>query len=235
MKRYLFLGDTHGDIDFAGRAADYAAEHDAEIIQLGDWGFIWKKSNQVQALSTELARAGEREGKPPVVMRFIDGNHDHHPELARLTGGCDTGFPLASNVIYQPRGSRYVDEDGTRFLFLGGAPSIDKWARTEGVSWWKEETITEADVERALAGGPCDVLVTHDAPDYPPGFGPKGDPAFLRLSVQSMNDIARVIRETKPTLHVHGHWHHYYVSGVTRGLDCNYGRFIDSTFLWSRE
>jgi Icc-related predicted phosphoesterase len=232
MKNYLFLGDTHGDLDFAARGAELAAEHDAEIIQVGDWGFIWthkmRTSSQVKQLSIELERAGEKFAKPPVIMRFIDGNHDNHPVLL---GG---STQLAHNVIYQPRGSVHEDEDGTRFLFVGGAPSIDKDMRTPWISWWPEETITEADMRLALRATNIDVLVTHDAPDYPPGFTPKGTPEFRQLSTQSMNDIRKLVRHHQPKLHIHGHWHHAYVSGVTRGLDCNWAKFNDSMYLWQR-
>lgn len=224
---YLFLGDTHGDLDFVARAAEVAAENDAEIIQVGDWGFIWTKSSQVKQLSIELERAGEKYAKAPVVMRFIDGNHDHHPMLRSLDP------VLEYNIIYQPRGSVHEDKDGTRFLFVGGAPSIDKAGRIPGISWWPEETITKEDMDKALQAERVDVLVTHDAPDYPPGFSPKGTPEFWQLSTQSMNDIRKLIRVHKPKLHVHGHWHHAYVRGITRGLDCNWARFNDSYYLWS--
>lgn len=238
---YLFLGDTHGDLDFVVRAAELAAENDAEIIQVGDWGFIWtwlnmktmvsSISNQVKQLSIELERAGEKFAKPPVVMRFIDGNHDHHPELRRLSGGDATN--LEHNVIYQPRGSVHEDKDGTRFLFLGGAPSIDKIMRTPGVTWWPEETITQDEFELARQAENIDVLVTHDAHDYPYGFKPKGDPKFREQSAQSMEYIRRLLYKHNPKLHVHGHWHFAYVDGITRGLDCNYGKFPGAIYLWS--
>jgi hypothetical protein len=223
---YLFLGDTHGDLDFAIRAAEVACANDAEIIQVGDWGFIWHNSNQVAQLSLELMRVGEREAKPPVVMRFIDGNHDHHPELRQRDN------TLAPNVIYQPRGSTHTDAAGTRFLFMGGAPSIDKGHRTEGVSWWSEEEITDEEFKRGMEAPKADVVISHDAPDYPPGFQPLGDSEFRIKSYQSMEYVRRLLWKHDPILHVHGHWHSAYVNGVTRGLDCNYGKFTRSYFLW---
>lgn len=234
---YLFLGDTHGDLDFVARAADIAAEHDAEIIQVGDWGFIWtyqgKVVDQVKQLSIELERAGEKYAKPPVTMRFIDGNHDHHPELRRLSGNKRSPVNLAHNVIYQPRGSTYVDPDGTKFLFLGGAPSIDKHMRTEGRSWWSEETITEEDMKWVGLTGWADVLVTHDAPTYPPGFMPKGDPDFRIQSALSMSYISDALKQSKAKLHVHGHWHYRYTADNTIGLASNINRFPDSYILWN--
>lgn len=250
MKTYLFLGDTHGDLDFVERAAALAAGNDATIIQVGDWGFIWPKSDQVQALDLTLVRAGEYLAKPPVKMLFIDGNHDHHPELRRRMQAncdydhCDPNCPgvgtLTPNVIYQPRGSVYEDDDGTRFLFCGGAPSIDKDMRVEGRSWWPQETITEDEFQKALAvEGPIHVLVTHDAPDYPPGFLPKGDPEFRAVSARSMAMVRELINHHRPLIHVHGHWHHSYTvlhacGTETVGLDCNYAPLTRALWLWNR-
>jgi hypothetical protein len=76
VKQYLYLGDTHGDLDFVASAAALAAEHDAEIVQVGDWGFCWPGADQLIDLSLILQRAGELHAKPPVTMRFCEGNHD---------------------------------------------------------------------------------------------------------------------------------------------------------------
>jgi len=240
VNNYLFLGDTHGDLDFVVRACELAAKHNAEIIQVGDWGFIWPirelggKNNlkydedQLLRLSSVLVAWG-------VTMRFIDGNHDWHPKLRELTADQDGPVQLAPRVIYQPRGSMYTDTDGTSFVFMGGAPSIDKSFRRDGVTWWAEEEITDEEMAKGLFWEFCDVLVTHDAPDYPPGFLPKGDPAFRQKSKQSLNNIKKLRTTLQPKLHVHGHWHHAYVDGVTRGLDCNYGKFPGSVYLWSNE
>lgn len=234
---YLFLGDAHGDLDFVVRACEIAARYSAEIIQVGDWGFIWPvrdsgsagrvhyDENQLDKLSSVLITWG-------VTMRFIDGNHDWHPHL-RNVAGMDGPNELAPRVIYQPRGSMYTDPEGTSFVFVGGAPSIDKSFRKDGISWWREEEITDEEVEKALYHKTCDVLVTHDAPDYPPSFLPKGDDTFRVKSRKSLNNVRSLRTALKPRLHVHGHWHYAYVDGVTRGLDCNYAiKFGDAYYLW---
>jgi hypothetical protein len=238
VKKYLFLGDTHNDLDFAESAAQRARQHDAELIQCGDWGFLWPGHNQLEQLSDMLVGLG-------VTMRFIDGNHDDHPTLRKLRGRIRRhgGTAIAPHVIYQPRGSVYEDEDGTRFLFLGGAPSIDRSLRVEGESWWPEETITEPEFCFARsAKSPIHVIVTHDAPDYPPGFSPKGYPSYQRDQARSLKYVDTLIRHQRPTLHVHGHWHARYirqhdVGTIVYGLDCNQidSAYLDaSTHLWSR-
>ncbi len=225
-RQYLFLGDTHGDRHFIEKCARLAAEHDATIIQVGDWGYVWPGADQLAALLEILGNAG-------VSMRFIDGNHDDHPRLRAMPA-------VTPRAIYQARGSVYEDADGTRFLFCGGAPSIDWEHRVPGKSWWPdEEVISEAEFDRAMSViGPVHVLVTHDAPDYPPGFAPKGDAEFRKQSARSMEMVAALIDRHQPELHVHGHWHHRYTrqSGNTKtvGLDCNHARLESATMLWSR-
>jgi hypothetical protein len=239
VRTYLFIGDTHGDLTFAKMAARFAQQHSAECVQLGDWGYVWpdswpdSPSTKLKALSDELTALG-------VAMRFIDGNHDDHPSL-RMLSYKPVATTIAPNVIYQPRGSVHEDADGTRFLFLGGAPSIDRAMRTKGRSWWPEEVISDDEFDRAMSTvGPIHVLVTHDAPDFPPGFSPKGSPTYRKDQEASMQKIDALIRQHRPILHVHGHWHAHYVrrhESGTRivGLDCNSAPFNDAVLLWSRE
>jgi len=227
---YLFVGDTHGDLRFVESVAAIASDYNCEIIQVGDWGFLWPRRDQLKQLSDILVEFG-------VVMRFIDGNHDDHPRLR--TWKSNEWQPagtehviMAPNVIYQPRGSVHEDKDGVRFLFMGGAPSIDKAHRTPGRSWWPEEVITEAEMERATKAENIRVLVTHDSPTFPPGFTPKGDPDFRVQALESQNNIATLIEHYKPELHVHGHWHFRYKAGITIGLDCNNARLNDAYYFW---
>lgn len=237
-KAYLFVGDTHNDLDFVESATRLARQHGAEIVQLGDWGFLWPGGDQLDELSDLLVGNG-------VTMRFIDGNHDDHPRLRKLRGRVRRAgaTAIAPHVIYQPRGSVYEDEDGTRLLFLGGAPSIDRGLRTAGVSWWPEEVITEPEFCFARsAKGPIHVLVTHDAPTFPPGFSPKGSPSYQHDQLRSMRYVDELIRHHRPRLHVHGHWHTRATTsrGATRveALDCNQldsAYLSNSTLLWSRD
>lgn len=230
--KYIFLGDTHNDLEFAESAARLASQHSAEIHQLGDFGFLWPGNDQLQDLSDMLVGLG-------VTMRFCCGNHDDHPRLRKHVRAC-VATPIAPNVIYQPRGSVHEDEDGTRFLFCGGAPSIDRAYRTKGLSWWPEEVITRAELDRALsATGPIHVLVTHDAPGFPPGFSAKGSPAYRRAQELSMKRIDALIRKHRPALHAHGHWHRKYerqheIGTRIVGLDCNNALLEDAVLLWSR-
>lgn len=239
MKNYLFLGDTHGNLAFTELAMRMAFENGADIIQVGDWGFLWTNHDQLQSLSDALSHW-------PVDMHFIDGNHENFTMLREAYNKAEGDYPgggiiLADHVIYHPRGSSLEDEDGTRFLFCGGAPSIDWQFRKNGRSWWRdEEIISEEEYQLALnREGPFHVIVTHDAPDYPPGYGPKGDGWFRERGNNSMRMIAGLVSKHRPQMLVHGHWHTrattWYGETRVEALDCDNADLEKATLLWSRD
>ena len=61
-----------------------------------------------------------------------------------------------------PRGTVVDTKVGT-MLFIGGADSVDKFWRTENVSWWADETISDEDVEKVKPGH-YDYVFTHCCP-----------------------------------------------------------------------
>jgi hypothetical protein len=157
-------GDTHGSIDFKKLkiyfAHRYASPKDVLII-LGDAGIIWSKSEEY---TTQYSFLG------PTVL-FIDGNHENFDLLNK--------FPVVK--IYSGK-AHYIDENiyhlcrgeifkinGLSFLAMGGARSTDRYLRTEGESWWKDEAISDADMANAQKnleryGYSIDYVLTHCAP-----------------------------------------------------------------------
>lgn len=121
-------------------------------------------------------------------------------------------------------------------MALGGAVSVDKMGRKEGVSWWPGETLKQADVEYASRPGKVNVLVAHDAPFgvHIPGIKPKGQSEWpdwvLDESCDHQRKVRAVMEATRPDLMVHGHMHTAYqtlyrygdgVKCLVRGLDCD--------------
>jgi predicted phosphodiesterase len=213
----LFVGDTHGDLNFAQACAEVAADYNhAPIVQVGDWGYLWPGRDKAEQLAEILRHHS-------VTMHFIDGNHDDHARLPM--------YPLPHPLVYHPRGTA-ADVGGHRVLFMGGAPSFDRDLRVKGRSWWPEEVITQAQVDAALEHSGINVVVTHDAPDYPPGFTPKGSEEHVIKSAQSMAFVRQVVEHHSPKVHVHGHWHVKYRRGVTVGLGCNASGLGDAVKIW---
>lgn len=230
--KYLFVGDLHGDLTIAQIVIEYAgAQQCGEIIQVGDWGFIWPQADCVEQLNDIL-----KENKQ--TMRFIDGNHDVHPKLFPLERNKD--FNLASNLTYQHRGTLKEFPDGVRMVFLGGAPSIDKRSRVEGESWWPEEYVTMDDVAQAVQHkGPIHVLVTHDVAVKPEGFKETSDMSFIYRSRESHAHLLEVIQALKPKVNIHGHYHYRYNSQIEStkiiGLDCNFSLMNRLTYPTTTE
>jgi hypothetical protein len=70
-------------------------------------------------------------------------------------------------VIHLLRGEVY-NIDNKRIGVMGGANSIDKYSRWEGIDWWPQEVITENDIGKLLtktvANSHLDIMLTHDCP-----------------------------------------------------------------------
>ena len=107
----------------------------------------------------------------PFTTLFVDGNHENFDRLnscpVEQWHGGDV-HRISENVLHLMRGN--VFEIGGKTLFaLGGATSLDRAWRTEGVSWWSQEMPSEGELAHAVAvleeyGNKVDCVVTHCAP-----------------------------------------------------------------------
>jgi len=147
-KGITFLGDVHGDWGSLHRAIDQNPDTDV-FIQVGDFGIMPKIGSFPKSKGF----------KKPVL--FADGNHEDHDLLAKRVAKGNLEF--ARNCWYIPRASR-LDFNGFTINCIGGAVSIDKYHRTEGKSWWKEEVPSYDEFDRFANLEACDAIVTHDAP-----------------------------------------------------------------------
>ena len=151
-----FAGDWHMNARWVPTAVRHAAEQGADVIvHLGDFGYTFR-AEFLQSLQRALDEAG-------LVLLFIDGNHENFAALLSLPVGANGLRRLTDRIWHLPRGFRWT-WGGVRFLALGGAHSVDQPWRRLGTSWWPEEVLSEQDVAAAVAGGPADVLVSHDCP-----------------------------------------------------------------------
>lgn len=159
-------GDTHQFNDFGKLqkyfSKKYVSKKDYLII-LGDTGIIWDKD--YKKVLQEYSYLG-------LTIFFIDGNHENFDLLDE--------FPIAEknnarvhvlyDGIYHVLRGEILVLNNLSFLCVGGAESIDKQNRKEHISWWKEERITEYDVDKAFYSLQTvhlkvDYVLTHCAPD----------------------------------------------------------------------
>lgn len=207
-----FAGDWHGDTAFARQVVDLAPAGPSGVrvvLQLGDFG-VWPGqggADYLDALAVHLERTNG-------VLLFVDGNHEDHVQL--------NGFPLRPDglrvlrprLYHLPRGFRWRWH-GRTWLALGGAHSIDRNSRTEGVDWWPGETPTAEEFANARTGGPADYMVTHDAPAGVSIRGIRdpeiGQPKQLFEELVIEAEYRRLLREVvdtvRPSWLLHGHYH----------------------------
>jgi predicted phosphodiesterase len=217
--RLLIAGDTHGNLPHLRRELIPAAHENCAdaIVQVGDFGYTWPGRPE----RFELLHAALDEANLP--LYWLDGNHDNYTDLKdRGIFDSDRPEPMTDRITYLPRSATW-DWDGVKFMSLGGAISIDKARRLRGLSWWPEESLSYAQVERAMDVGKVDVLLTHDAPTGVRPLQKYLDLESSRLGVGYKIDaestahreaLRAVCNETQPELLIHGHYHHRYLDAA---------------------
>lgn len=220
-------GDWHGDLELATKIVEDAPvgpDGKRTILQLGDLG-LWPGAGVdgfVDLLDTLLAERN-------AVVLFIDGNHDDHRELRERPPASEGPQEIRSRVFYLPRAFRW-SWHGSSWLALGGAYTISRAKRTEGIDWWPQEMLDAGDVEAAIAGGPVDVLVAHDCPAgiaipgiRDPGPGqPKELFDALVIEAEHRQLVREVVEAVTPKRLFHGHYHvrHQVELRLTDGSNC---------------
>jgi len=205
----LILGDTHGEWASLFNYLDRIKCSDAVILHVGDVGigFRGNKKLEIGSISIVNKQLAERN----IVMYAIRGNHDdpsyfngnHHYDNLKL---------LADYSTY--------NINGERFLFVGGAVSVDRINRTPYKTWWPDEVMV-FDESRAEQ---CDVLVTHTAPNW---IGPRDkngikyydelDATLWDECLKERDNVDKLINLTKAKKHYCGHFHE---STLTKNEEC---------------
>jgi predicted phosphodiesterase len=212
--KVMVAGDWHGNVTWADSCLWYANKKGADVVlQVGDFGFWVDGDHTDFYLSTVDAQAAEW----GIRVYWLDGNHEDHTRRAEFNS------PDRPNTVYLPRGFRW-DWWGKRFMAVGGAYSVDRQWRKEGVSWWPEETLTDDEVAYASRydGTRVDYVFAHDCPTGVniPGIGAdtKGGvrgnwpPEALYQAGIHRNKMRTIWKATSPSLWIHGHYHIAYES-----------------------
>jgi len=179
-----FIGDTHADWDGLNRAM--ASCPDADLfIQVGDFGF-WPPYRQLPIIDKPLL--------------FVDGNHENHEALASAE------IEIAPNVWRIPRAS-HINFNGVKINCIGGAQSVDKHRRTEGVDWFANEVPSYAELNAFADLPEADIIVGHTAPIsiIKQCFPYSLYPGFSQVE-HSLQAIWEGLGYT-PQAYIYGHWH----------------------------
>lgn len=204
------MGDMHGEVDLLNYYIDES--YPEVLILLGDCGFFWtKKELQGDGCFHYVLDTYAFDNLQPKATRifWLAGNHDHWDHLDFAYGRNTKGpIEIKPNVYYCPIGSQ-LTINNKNCLFVGGAFSIDKAWRTEGISWWSGETLTDKDfkfIEENVES--VDIVFSHTIPN---------EWEVLRQSVYDMikftdpsrEVLSKILNKYKPNYWFAGHWHRY--------------------------
>jgi len=188
------VGDIHGHWDSLFQAARTAYVSECEVVfQVGDLGFAWPGG-------------GLPATTPAVPVYFCDGNHENHRVLAEMPRR-ENGVARAYPGIYHVARGTILEFGGHKVLFAGGAFSIDRRYREEGVTWFEDETISQADADRMLSHprNAVDMVVSHDCP-----FGVNLAEFNYPGAASTRDRLEQVWQRYKPKTWFFGHYHRFY-------------------------
>jgi len=222
-KPLLFLGDHHGDWNFVFDIIIYKKIDNCYIFCVGDGGegFI---SKEKQLRQFELLN--NRFKKYNIEYLSIRGNHSDPSYFRGEDRVSLSNFELIEDYTIAEYGDKKIQ-------FIGGATSIDRTARSEGISYWEGEVLNfERDKCQEV-----DILVTHTAPSwcFPQQFnemvyGWAREDAFL---IEDLTDERAIMDEIcklcKPRLHLYGHFH----SSWTERVNGCIHRLLDINEIWA--
>ena len=150
-----------------------------------------------------------------VAVYFCPGNHEDWDALDEITKGEAFGkvykldAPRYSGDVYFCDFGCVVNVLGKNFMFCGGASSIDRAFRKEGVSWFPQEVISDSDMDKLLYYKDIDVVISHTCPTectdrlqrLVKGF--RGE----KVNDPSSSKLSEILKDYKPKQWFFGHWH----------------------------
>lgn len=210
-KDIIICGDIHGMWKYLNQLIN--KKKPSIILQCGDWGHF--PGRKIKATTVNGMRIpgfdplGVKAGSTEIF--FCPGNHEHWDDLdLRVSTPCE----LMPNVFYMRRGSTITLPDGRVVLFVGGAESIDKEARTPGVDWFPQEVLPVSTLykieERKIKH--VDIVISHTCPqEFNPIMNEKSSLKYsgwtYKFRDTSQEVLSEILHEFKPSLWYFGHFH----------------------------
>jgi predicted phosphodiesterase len=197
-KPIYIVGDIHGKWDQLFLKIKASEIRNFILIGVGDLGVGFldadKQARQFDYINSFFGGKG-------IDFIGIRGNHD---DPSYFNGSIDR-----SNFKLLPDYTSLTLND-KEFLFVGGAVSIDRKIRKEGVSYWTDEkfVLDHSKIKR------CDILVTHSAPTWSGPFDKDGisswcdrDETLWDECLQERKDHDVLIKLCGASRHYCGHFH----------------------------
>lgn len=203
MKPIYIVGDVHGKFDLLIHYIKEYEIKDAIIICVGDLGIGFsnhnKNINQCEYLDKFFR------GKN-INFYSIRGNHDAPSYFKGDKRIVFDNFELVQDYTVK-------EFNHQKFLFVGGAISIDRRLRVPNMNWWEDEEFNLI----LPAIKKCDVLITHSAPTWNGPCDKEGitswcakDSTLWDECVKERKDHDMLLKLCEAKTHYAGHFHEYY-------------------------
>jgi len=203
-KPVYIIGDIHGHFGRLKKKVEDLDLHSCYLICVGDLGIGFNCSSEGEVNDCKNLNSffAERD----VSFMSIRGNHDD----PAFFGGA-SNINLSHFKLLPDYHAETIN--GERFLFVGGAVSIDRIMRVAGYSWWPDE-IFQYLPERVSE---CDVLITHIPPSWNGPFGKEGiaswcdrDTTLWDACYKERVAVDELIVQCGAKKHYCGHFHAYH-------------------------
>jgi len=200
QQKVLILGDVHGEWEKLFSLINRYDIKDCYLICVGDLGIGFANSHSKEIRTLEIANTFFTVRN--INFLSIRGNHDN-PAFFKKE------IKSFSNIRLIPDYHTEIIND-EKFLFVGGAVSIDRTHRKEGISYWSDEgfVLKPELVEK------CDVLITHSVPSWNGPNNKSGieswcskDPTLWEECMAERFGHDKLIELCKPKRHYAGHMH----------------------------
>ena len=200
-KPVFYVGDHHGDWKQLEWFINRLEIKNCYLISVGDSGIGFKpKKEQL----SDINSLNKKFKKLDIVFMSIRGNHDD----PSYYNGADriklSNFETIEDYTV-------MEHNGKVIQFIGGATSIDRSMRKEGVSYWSKEGLDfKGDKLQKV-----DILITHTAPIwcFPQRFNQmvydwaKDDSYLLEELILEREVMGEIFKVCQPSLHLYGHFH----------------------------
>lgn len=206
-------GDTHGNINFS-KLIFFANEHqnltkNDYVIIAGDFGAVWDKETLIEDLTPYQ--------KLPFTILFVDGNHENFDMLNKYPVEMWNGgkvHKIKDDIIHLMRGQVF-ELEGKKIFTFGGATSIDRYRRQEGISWWEQEKPDYLDLQEAIDNlkmhnNEVDIIITHSCDEKALYYSPLRT-RTLQMGIYPENQLLSYFEENVK----YNHWYfgHYHLDG----------------------
>ena len=217
-----FMGDNHGEYSDMFELIKKHGLKDCHFIHLGDGGegFLpTKKQLRQFAYLNDFFKARN------ILYKSIRGNHSDPFYFNSNSKVTMSNFELIEDYSVMEYCNKTIQ-------FIGGAVSIDRTHRCEGMSYWADELV-KFDEDKCQK---VDMLITHTAPSwcFPQKFNrmvydwAAADMSLLKDLTEERSIMDKIFNICQPSLHLYGHFHSNWTETVN---GCKH-KLLDINEIW---